>query len=44
MMYRLYVETTAHHQAYGTSRLHGTTHMSSEYCPAPEALRLWSVD
>jgi len=40
----MYVETTAHNQVYGAHRLHGTTQISSEYCPAPEALRLWAVD
>ena len=44
MMDRLYVETTAHNKVYGAHRLHGTTPISSEYCPVPEALRLWSVD
>jgi hypothetical protein len=34
----------AHDQIYGAHRLHGVTHISSEYCPAPQALRLWSVD
>ncbi len=40
----MYVETTAHNQVYGVHRLHGTTQISSEYCPAPEALCLWAVD
>ena len=34
----------AHDQMYGAHRLHGATHINSAYCPAPEALCLWSVD